>query len=488
MRISFGTEGWRAVIGDFFTFENVKKFAKAIANWLYWPERAKLDIYSEECTKEKAFKYAPPSSGVAIGYDTRFLSNNFAEVVAEVISDCGIPVFLSSSFCSSPAVSNYVLKNNLSAGLIITASHNTYEYNGIKFKGEYGGSAISEIKWGIEKMLFSQKDFIPNNTQKAHIKKVCFDDVYTEETVSYVDMERIANARFKIISDSIYGSASGLLRKFFHSVGVFIDEIRNNVDPLFGGYTPEPMVRNIGPLMKKIIKSRADIGFAFDGDADTVGAVDSQGSFLQSYDIMSILLWHLVENRKLEGDVVSSFSSSQLLKQMAKGYGLSYHETPVGFSHITNLMLRHNILIGGEESGGIGVKLGIPDKNGPLVALLLLEAMVYSNKNISEIKSDIVDKFGLYCLHRTDIKFKNNDEKDEVISKFCAKMPSCFGDEKIKDVYTLDGIKCILEDDSWILFRPSGTEPVFRIYAESTSHEKSYKILNECESFIKKIL
>ena len=488
MRISFGTEGWRAIIGDFFTFENVKKFAKAVANWLYWPERAKLDIYSKECTKEKSFKYNPPSFGVAIGYDTRFMSNTFAEVVADVISNCGIPVFLSSSFCSSPAVSNYVLKKNLSAGLIITASHNTYEYNGIKFKGEYGGSAISEIKWGIEKMLFSPKDFIPNNTPKAYIKKVCFDDIYAEETVSYVDMERIANARFKIISDSIYGSASGLLRKFFHSAGVFIDEIRNNIDPLFGGYTPEPMVRNIGPLMKKIIKSRADIGFAFDGDADTVGAVDSQGSFLQSYDIMSILLWHLVENRKLEGDVVSSFSSSQLLKQMAKSYGLSYHETPVGFSHITNLMLRHNILIGGEESGGIGVKLGIPDKNGPLVALLLLEAMVYSNKNISEIKSDIVDRFGLYCLHRTDIKFKNNDEKDEVISKFCAKMPSCFADEKIKDVYTLDGIKCILEDDSWILFRPSGTEPVFRIYAEASSHEKSYKILNECESFIKKIL
>ena len=488
MRISFGTEGWRAIIGDVFTFDNIKKFAKAVANWLYWSERAKLDIYSKECTEGKSFKYTSPSAGVAIGYDTRFLSDKFAEVVADVISSCGIPVSLSSSFCSSPAVSNYVLKKKLSAGLIITASHNTYEYNGIKFKGEYGGSAISEIKWGIEKMIFSKKSYIPNDIPKAYIKRVSFDELYTEETVSFVDMERIANARFKIISDSIYGSASGLMRKFFHSVGVFIDEIRNNIDPLFGGYTPEPIVRNIGPLMKKILKNRADIGFAFDGDADTVGAVDSQGSFLQSYDIMSILLWHLVENRKLEGDVVSSFSSSQLLKQMANAYGLSYHETPVGFNHITNLMLRHNILIGGEESGGIGIKMGIPDKNGPLVALLLLEAMVYSNKSISEIKSDIVDRFGLYCLHRTDILFKNNDEKDEVISKFCTKMPSSFADEKIKDVYTLDGIKCILEDGSWILFRPSGTEPVFRIYAEASSHEKSYKMLNECESFIKKIL
>lgn len=488
MPISFGTEGWRAVIGDKFTFDNVKKFAKAIANWLYWPKRNKLSVYSGNRSGAVTFSCESPKKGIAVGYDTRFMSDKFAAAIADEFAACGIPVFLSSSFTASPIISNFVRQNKLAAGIIITASHNSPEYNGVKYKGEYGGSAVSEFVWGIENILKSKKNYLPPFCKKAEVSIFSPEKQYIDDITEFVDMERIANSRFAIISDPIYGAAAGLLDKIFSSAGVYIDEIRNEKNPLFGGYTPIPAVSNIAPLMKKILKNNADVGFAFDGDGDTVGVVDSYGSFLQSYDVFSIILWHLIENRKENGGIAATFSTSKLIKSMAEKYGLDFYETPVGFRHITELMLKSNILAGGEESGGIGVKNSIPDKNGPLIALLLLEAMAMTGKSIAEIKSCITDKFGLFCLHRVDIKFKNNEEKDDVIAKLCQTLPASFANEKIKEISCLDGVKCLLQDGSWILFRASGTEPVFRIYAESATHQKSYDILNECEIFIQKII
>ena len=483
MGISFGTEGWRGVIAEEFTFENVRKFSRGVANWLYWPKRGELEVY-----REGGSRCLPPSSGVAVSYDTRFMSDRFAAVAASELAACGIPVFLSSSFLTSPSLCDYVVRRGLSAGIMITASHNSPEYNGIKFKAEYGGSAVPGIICGIERMIGSGLSCIPEGVRAAGISKFSNSSDFASSIASMVDMERIANSRFKVIIDPIYGSASGVLDRIFRSAGLFADEIRSERNPLFGGYSPVPSVNNIAPLTEKVLKTGASVGIAFDGDGDTVGIVDSYGGFLQSYDVFAIVLRHLVENRGMRGGVAAAFSTSGIIRRMAERYGLPFHETPVGFRHITDLMLRDDILIGGEESGGIGVKGSIPDKNGPLAALLVLEAMAVSGKSLYELKDEIISEFGELCLHRTDIKFTSNEEKEVVIENLHRALPKSFCGLRISEMAALDGIKCFLEDGSWILFRPSGTEPLFRIYAESDGHKKAYALLNECESFIKKIL
>lgn len=487
MHISFGTEGWRGIIAKDFTFENVRRFARGIASWLYLPERRALPIY-RDILSSSGIACADPSAGVAIGYDTRFMSENFASAAAEELASCGIPVLLSSSFVPSPSIAMYTRRHRLAAGIMITASHNSPEYNGIKYKPEYGGSAVPGIIDGIQSLEKSRKFVIPEGRSNAKVSSFSPDNEFADSVTSFVDLERIANARLKIISDPIYGSAIGLMGRMLHDAGVYVEEIRNFRNPLFDGNAPVPSVKTIAPLTVKVLKKSADAGICFDGDGDIAGIVDSCGSLLQSHDLFAIILRHLAENRKMTGDIAASFAVSGLIRKMASFYGLRFHETPVGFRHITDLMLKGDVLIGGEESGGIGVKGSIPDKNGPLSAALLLEAMAYSGKSVVELKGEIAEKFGSLCLHRTDMQLASNEDRDAVIESLQKSLPDSFCGSRISEVRDLDGIKCILDDDSWILFRASGTEPLFRIYAEAPSHEKSYALLNESEAFISRIL
>lgn len=488
MQITFGTDGWRGIIAKDFTLDNLKIVARATANFLYWSGKKELEIYKDLSIKN-CQTYCPPQNGVVIGFDTRFMSDIFAKEIAQEIAKCGIPVYLSSSYTPSPALAYAVKSKNASIGIMVTGSHNPSYYSGIKYKAEYGGTATPEIISSIEKMLHSNEKYYPDKSltpcpiqdfspTKPYIKNIC----------DLVDMERIANSRFKIISDPIHGCAIGIMEQIFRQIGSYIEEIRNEENPNFGGYNPEPVGRNIAPLVRKVLRSKADIGFAFDGDADTIGVVDSLGSFVQPHEIFALVLWHLVENRKWTGGVATTFSTSRLTESLTNEYGLPIYETPVGFKHITELMLGNDILIGGEESGGIGIKNSIPDKNAALIALLVLEAMAYSGKGLDEIIYELSSRFGTFCFHRTDIKFETNEEKEKIINLMGEKTPSHFDGTKVTNKYTLDGIKYILEDKSWILCRPSGTEPIFRIYVESTSHQKANRILNECESLAASII
>ena len=482
MQITFGTDGWRGIIAKDFTLENLTKVTRATANFLYWPGKKNLKIYKTFSGNGQSI-YRGPENGVVIGFDTRFMSGIFAKEIAQEMAACGVPVYLSNSYTPSPALAYAVKEKNAAIGIMVTGSHNPSYYSGIKYKAEYGGTATPEIVSSIEKMIYSSEKYFPDKTDNpATIQEFSPTRPYLKNICDMVDMERIANARFKIISDPIYGCAIGIMERIFRQIGSYIEEIRSDGNPNFGGYNPEPVGRNIAPLVEKVLRSKADIGFAFDGDADTIGLVDSLGSFIQSHEIFALVLWHLVENRKWTGGVATTFSTSRLTESLTKQYEIPIYETPVGFKHITELMLTNDILIGGEESGGIGIKNNIPDKNAALVALLVLEAMAYSGKGIDEIIYDLSSRFGTFCFHRTDIKCETNEEKERIVNYMNARSPSHFDGTKVTDIFTLDGIKYILEDKSWILCRPSGTEPIYRIYVESTSHQKANRILTECES------
>ncbi len=313
-------------------------------------------------------------------------------------------------------------------------------------------------------------------------------DHYIQKVTEIVDLERIASSRFKIISDPIYGASKGILVQALKGIGTYVEEIRGEDNPIFGGYQPEPIGKNLAPLVEKVLRSKADIGFSFDGDGDRLGAVDSRGRFMNAHEIFALILWHLHENRKWTGGVTKTFSTSRIIDSMARQYGLPLYETPIGFKYIAHLMLEKDILIGGEESGGIGVKNHIPEKDAILNSLLLLEAMAYENNDIGSILENLMKTFGIFHFHRTDINIPDNEEKESILSGLLNSPPGKMADLDVIDVRTLDGVKYIFSDDSWILFRPSGTEPVLRMYVEARSHDVAGKLLKGGEELIKNAL
>lgn len=486
MAITFGTDGWRGIIADEFTFSNIRRVVHGIAGFLNWPGRKELDIYKEKRGASYSCPYRSPKDGIVIGYDTRFMSRKFAETAAQTFINNGIPVFLASSPSSSPSISAAIDETRSAGAIMITASHNSPEYNGIKFKPEYGGSGTPDIMHAIEERICAEDPGPGNNIDiSTGIREFSPHENYIKKVTDLVDLERIANSRFKIISDPIYGVNQGLMEKALKGVGTYVEEIRGEYNPIFGGYQPEPIGRNMAPLVEKVLRTKADIGFAFDGDGDRLGAVDSRGRFLNAHEIFALILWHLIENRKWSGGVAKTFSTSQIIDKMARSYNLTLYETPIGFKYIAHLMLERDILVGGEESGGIGIKNHIPEKDAILNALLLLEAMSYKNKGIGPVLEDLMREYGFFYFHRTDLHISNNEEMESIITRLLNSPPDKIIDLKISDVRTLDGVKYILNDDSWILFRPSGTEPVLRVYVEARSHELAGKILKNGEELIK---
>ncbi|MHC9538808.1 MAG: phosphoglucomutase/phosphomannomutase family protein [Vulcanimicrobiota bacterium] len=485
MAITFGTDGWRGIIGDEFTFANIRLVSRAIASFLHWPARRGLDIYKSKAGASYSCPYRKPEDGIVIGYDTRFMSRKFAEVAAEEFLSSDVPVYLASTPSSSPSISFAINDLKASGGIIITASHNSPEYNGIKFKPEYGGSGTPEIMHAIEERISnSGSDLSFNKTAASEIKEFSPHENYTKKVTELVDLERIAGSRFKIISDPIHGANKGLMEQALKGIGIYVEEIRGEPNPMFGGYQPEPIGKNLAPLVERVLRSKAHIGIAFDGDGDRLGAVDSRGRFLNANEIFALILWHLVENRKWSGGITKTFSTSLLIDRMAKKYGLPLYETPIGFKYIAHLMLEKDILIGGEESGGIGIKNHIPEKDAILNSLLLLEAMAYKGQEIAQILEDLLREHGFFHFHRSDLRIVNNEEMESIISRLLNNPPSSIDSLKISDVRTLDGVKYILSDDSWILFRPSGTEPLLRIYVEARSHEIARKILQKGEELV----
>ncbi|HEY4979036.1 MAG TPA: phosphoglucomutase/phosphomannomutase family protein, partial [Candidatus Acidoferrum sp.] len=365
--IKFGTDGWRGIIADDFTFANARIVAHAIARYV---------VRCEDARK-----------GVLIGYDHRFGADRIAAAVAEVISSTGTPVWLTDKPCPTPAISLLVRQRQAAGGLMITASHNPYQWNGIKYKASYGSSALPSIVAQIEKelavVLASDVPLLPpkNNLQHSVEPRA----PYLDTIEKLIDWPRLRDAKFRFVVDPMHGSASGLLHGLFTRNGVTSEEISATRDPLFGGVHPEPIEPHINALREAVLAKKFDAGFAADGDGDRIGAIDRDGSFVNPHQIFALMAWHLIGTRKLPGDIAKTFSVTKLIDKIAAKFGRTLHEVPIGFKYICELMLEQNILIGGEESGGIGTSLYLPERDATVSALLLAELMAWHGKSLGEM-------------------------------------------------------------------------------------------------------
>jgi len=466
--IQFGTDGWRGVIAEDFTHENVRKVVHAITRYVVRAEQ--------------------PGKGVLIGYDTRFASERFARVAAETVSAAGTPVWLASDACPTPALSLLVRLRGAAGGIQITASHNPYRWNGIKFKASYGSSAapaiVAQIEAELAKVLRDGIPALPPRKDLIHSLDVR--TPYLETLAGLVDWDRLRAAKLRFLVDPMHGAGRGLLCELFRRHGVECDEIRGTRDPLFGGVNPEPIEPHIEALRHALHDGKFDAGFAFDGDADRIGAMDPDGTFINPHQIFSILFWHLAGTRKLTGDVAKTFSTTKMIDKIAAKFGRKVWETPIGFKYICDRMLESDILLGGEESGGIGTKLHLPERDATVNALLLAEVMAWHGKRLKELVADLEREFGEYHFGRVDLTLKHR-QKEKALHYFASAKFNRLLDWPITRREDLDGVKVYLGDVGWVMVRASGTEPMLRIYCETTRTETSKRVLEELTGLVRSL-
>jgi phosphomannomutase len=447
LQIKFGTDGWRGIIADDFTFENVAKVALASA--YYFKRHKKI------------------KNGVVVGYDARFLSREFAEKSAEVLANKSIKVFISDKISSTPMVSLLSKKMNVAGGIVITASHNPAKYNGFKLKGDFGGPAHPEMIAKLERDLkraIKQKVKIRKTYRQlvgeGKIEEIDFTNKYIEDVKAKLNLELIRSSGIKIAYDAMFGAGQGVMEQLM-PVKVLL---RNSVNPSFGGAHPEPLPQYLKGLSEAVVSQGCDIGIATDGDADRIGAFDEKGNFIDSHRIFALLLKYFVEVKKWHGEVAKSFSVSQLINKMCNKYGLVLHETPIGFKYLCRLMTDRDILIAAEESGGLGVKGHIPERDGIYIGLLLCEMMAIRKKKLSELVNEIMAEFGWHYFNRYDAHLTEK-EKQRILAVY-KKGVKQIGGDAVHRIETKDGYKLFV-DKGWVLVRPSGTEPLIRYYAEA---------------------
>ncbi|MBN2046337.1 MAG: phosphoglucomutase/phosphomannomutase family protein [Anaerolineaceae bacterium] len=469
MPIHFGTDGWRAVISDTFTFHNLRMVTQAIADTL------KNDTWNLPELLDKE----PDLKKVVVGYDSRFLSDRYAAEVARVLAANGYTVFLSQADVPTPAISYAVYNLNAVAGVMITASHNAPRYNGVKVKAAFGGSASPEQCRQVEVYLNTNEELArgPNlmDYDKARelglIQRFNPIPAYYEHLRRLIDFDAIAESQLRVVVDSMYGSGRGTLVGILQGTGCEVHEIRGEMNPGFGGDHPEPIARHLAPLSGAISNGFGTIGLATDGDADRIGAMDERGQFVDPHKIMALALKHLVEKRGMTGAVVRTVSTTRMIDRLAKKYGIPCHETPVGFNHIADYMLRDDVLIGGEESGGISFRGHIPEGDGILMGLLILEMVASAGKPLGEMVQDLLDEVGPSFYERKDMRLIHPVSKENMTALLLNSIPAEIGGIPVVETTSIDGMKYILEDDSTLLIRPSGTEPVLRVYAEGRTEE-----------------
>lgn len=464
-QIKFGTDGWRGVIGDNFTFENVRILTQAVCDYIH------KDLSG--ATKK-----------VVIGYDTRFLSDKFAQATAEVLAVNGIEVALSDKHVPTPAVSFAVKNDNYCLGIMITASHNPPEFNGFKIKNAQGGSADVEITRRVEELLGENPALsisLSEAKEKGLIKMVCLEDKYIKFIKSYLDMKLLKKSKVKILQDVMYGSGNGVLTKVLSGTTIKSEIIHNEINPSFGGRRPEPVVDNLGEIIKRMKKEKFDLGLVLDGDADRIAAIEPGGAFIHPQQILALLLLHLKEDRKWSGGVVKTIAGTTMIDKIAKKLKVKLYETPVGFKYISALMEKEDILVGGEEAGGMGVKNYIPERDGTLAGLLLVEMMAYRKKNIASIMRALEKEFGKYYYTRDELKLGEvRFEKENILKK----IPPRILNKKVADIKTYDGIKIIFSDEDWLMLRGSGTEPIVRVYSEAKKAAVAKKLVEEGKKII----
>ena len=466
IKIKFGTDGWRGIIAQDFTFENVKVCAQGIASHL---------VRSHDTTQ-----------GVVVGYDTRFLSDRFAQIVCDIISSNGIPVFLSHKPIPTPACSLAVKQRGASLGIMITASHNPKEWNGLKIKSADGGSAspevISEIEARISDILI-RKEKIPEE-QHGVIKTIDLNTPFINQIVRVADVNKIKGEGVKVVVDTMYGSANGVLPNALKNTKISVLEINNIHNPEFPGIDqPEPVEKNLETLKKTVKDLGADVGIALDGDGDRIGIVDENGNYQSTLEVFTILTNHLLGTRGEKGGVACTITMSNMLEKICGRYGQKVFRTPVGFKYVGPVMEKNRCVLGGEESGGYAVKDHIPERDGALSALLYLQAMAMNQKKPSDLLKDVHKITGPYTFKRVDLElnYKQTIKLNNTLIK--TKIDS-LGGLKVKKIDRLDGVRYDLEQDSWAAVRLSGTEPLARIYSEARDKKVLGAIIDDLRQIL----
>lgn len=461
--IKFGTDGWRAAIAETYTFDNVRIVAQATANFL----------------KNKGQAGDP----FVVGYDFRFGSEFFAAAVAEVLAANGIHVLLAAQAAATPGVSYSILTHHAAGAAMITASHNPWTDNGYKYKPEYAGSADPETVSAIEQeaeTVFTrggvQRMDLEDALAQGKVERFEVAPTYLERLAEIVDPAPIRGSSLKVVVDPMYGAGMGYLPTLLNGGSLQLWELNDYRNPFFGGVNPEPIAVNLGKLMAAVPERNADVGLALDGDADRFGLVDEKGHFINQLLVYGLLIMYLLEKKGWRGAIVKSVSTTSLANRLGEKYGVDVIETPVGFKYIGPAMREHDAMIGGEESGGYAFRGHIPERDGSLAALYVMEMLQAYNLPMSKIVQHLQEEAGPSYYERIDVRFPE-EKREEVYGRFAGEHPSDLAGQKIDHVQTLDGYKYFLQDGSWLLVRSSGTEPLIRLYTEATSLDMAQRVL-----------
>lgn len=471
--IKFGTDGWRGIIAEDFTFDNVRICSQAVAEYL---------------KQNRLSKY-----GLVIGYDTRFASERFAAAAAEVIASNNIKVHLCSESTPTPVVSHSVLTTNSAGAIIITASHNPASWNGFKYKTQQGASAPSEIISQIEQNIhqLTTGNLIPS-TQKLTLNEALEEGLldylnpvpnYFRQLFQLVDITELRQHKLKVIVDSMFGAGSGYFKEILDGGEIEVSEINGERNPSFPGINPEPITKNLGKLSKLVVEQKADIGLATDGDSDRIGIIDENGIFLNQHQVFALLSLYLLEIREQRGAIIKTVTSTEMVSKLGTIFHVPVYETAVGFKYIAPLMLQKDALIGGEESGGYGFCHHIPERDAILAGLYFLDLMIKTKKTPSQLLDYLYEKVGPHYYDRIDSHI-SEDKRETIISKLINIQPHTIAGIKVTNIKTTDGFLFQLANESWLLIRFSGTEPLVRIYAEAESPEKVGELLNKGKQLI----
>ena len=430
-------------------------------------------------------KHEDAGKGLVVGYDTRFASQRAAEIISDVLAGSGIPVRLSDDYTPTPALS-YAVKNlGMAGGVMITSSHNPFNWNGVKYKASYGGSGTPAIMRAIEGELDSPR--LERNGGSVTITD--FKTPYISAIKNFVDLKLIQQAGFKFAIDVMYGAGRGVLKGIFTESGINHVEIRGELNPLFPGINPEPIEPHIAMLQETVVQDHCAAGLATDGDADRIGAVAEDGSFVDAHKCFSVILEWVLKRKQWPGEIVRAFNTTRMLDRIAAKHGRKLHECGIGFKYICDLMLERDILIGGEESGGIGIRRHMPERDGILNSLLLANIMAEERKPLGELVRDLQQEYGEHHYGRTDLHLSNEVKEDAM--RRAQEKPAKIGSFNVVKIETLDGVKFFLDAptygngaEAWVLVRASGTEPLLRIYCEAASPDLVSQILRETEDFV----
>ena len=475
-QIKFGTDGWRGLIADDFTFANVRIAAQAVAAYVH----ARHGSTQED-----------PAKGLCIGYDTRFGSKAFARACAEVVAATGIPVLMANDITPTPALSFGVRERHAAGGIMITSSHNPAQWNGVKYKAWYGGSGKPSIIAEIESYLGQP---VAKSPQPAAIEEVDFLPTYLKAIESFADLDLISKSGMKFCIDSMYGAGRTLISGIFTRIGVDHVQIRSNTDPLFPGINPEPIEPHIRALGEAVVANGCQAGLCTDGDADRIGATDEHGNFVDPHKIFSVLLSWVLKRKGWPGAVTRAFNTTKMLDRICAKHGRELIEHGIGFKYVVDLMLEREILMGGEESGGIGFQRHLPERDGLLNALLLANVMAEEGKTLGQLVADLQAEYGEHQYGRIDLHIPD-DVKNAAIARARALKTGnpIFANMPILRQENLDGVKFYLDNpeaktkpnaaETWLLLRASGTEPLMRIYTESCSKESVDKLLESARGF-----